>query len=118
MLPVTVADKGLHVTSDSIILQVDWLACSEPSRDLSVFVHLLDPNGSVVAQADESAPVYGLRPLTSWQTGEIVRDIYSLPYRKDAATVQFGLYEKLSNGAFQNYKTTQMNLLGDSGAGK
>lgn len=117
-LPVTVADKALHVTSDSITLQVDWLACGEPSRDLSVFVHLLDPHGSIVAQADESAPVYGLRPLTSWQTGEIVRDIYSLPYRKDATTVQFGLYEKLSNGAFQNYKTTQMNLLGDSGAGK
>jgi hypothetical protein len=67
-----------------------------------VFVHLLDAGGNVIAQGDQSAPVYGWRPLTSWEADEVVRDVYPLPRAGGAATVRFGLYEQLESGAFEN----------------
>jgi hypothetical protein len=87
---------------DKLILRVDWHTESKPTRDLSVFVHLLDDSGSVIAQDDHSAPVYGWRPLTSWVAGEVVRDVYSLPHLPDAAMISYGLYEQRADGSFNN----------------
>lgn len=95
-------------TEDQYVLDVRWGAARAPQRDLSVFVHLLDAAGNILAQADQSAPVYGWRPLTSWQAGEIVRDIYALPRDENAAAIRFGLYEQLPDGAFQNTVSIEM----------
>ncbi len=89
-------------TPDSIVLRVAWHAEDHPQRDLSVFVHLLDANGSVIAQDDHSAPVYGWRPLTTWDAEEVVRDVYSLPRRPDAARISYGLYTQHADGSFED----------------
>jgi len=88
-------------TSD-IVLEVNWLAVRPPERDLSVFVHLLDSAGAVIAQDDQSAPVYGWRPLTSWLEGEIVRDFYELPRSPEADSIHYGLYTQHADGSFEN----------------
>jgi hypothetical protein len=93
----------VRCAGDTINLSVDWYAAAKPSRNLSVFVHLLNASGEMVSQADESAPVYGWRPLTDWEAGEVVRDIYPLPRRKDATLIRFGFYERLTSGEFANY---------------
>ncbi|MFN8448934.1 MAG: DUF2723 domain-containing protein [Anaerolineae bacterium] len=85
-----------------ITLWVSWHSEETPQRDLSVFVHLLDANSSVIAQDDHSAPVYGWRPLTTWLPEEVVRDVYSLPRLPGAAAVNFGLYEQRADGSFNN----------------
>jgi hypothetical protein len=95
-------EQAIHCTPDSIVLGVDWFAPETPDHDLSVFVHLHDADGNVIAQADQSAPVYGWRPLTTWTAGEIVRDVYVLPRLANAARVRYGLYQQLSNGEFDN----------------
>jgi hypothetical protein len=64
----------------------------------------------LIAQADAFAPVYGWRPLTTWEAGEIVRDIYSLPRATDAGTIEFGLYERLPGGEFKNYNVVSLPL--------
>ncbi len=87
---------------DAIVLQVAWHAEDHPQRDLSVFVHLLDANGSVIAQDDHSAPVYGWRPLTTWAAEEVVRDVYSLPRLPNAARISYGLYTQRTDGSFEN----------------
>ncbi|MFN8372465.1 MAG: hypothetical protein U0694_06265 [Anaerolineae bacterium] len=69
------------VTTSRICISTSQQAQSQPPRDLSVFVHLLDAGGMIIAQGDQSAPVYGHYPLTLWQAGEVVRDIYPLPRR-------------------------------------
>jgi hypothetical protein len=83
-------------------LAVAWYTPRKPAYDLSVFVHLLDSNDNIIAQADQSAPVYGWRPLTTWEAREIVRDIYPLPALAEAAGVRFGLYRQLPDGTFEN----------------
>lgn len=85
-----------------IMLWVSWHTDRKPERDLSVFVHLLDAEGSVIAQDDHSAPVYGWRPLTSWLPEEVVRDVYTLPRLPGAVMVDYGLYEQRADGSFNN----------------
>jgi Protein of unknown function (DUF2723) len=93
---------GLVCSDTMIELKVDWFTAHVPDYDLSVFVHLLDSGGIVIAQADQAAPVYGWRPLTSWEAGEVVRDIYPLPRLPNGVRIQYGLYRQLDSGAFVN----------------
>ena len=87
--------------TQSIALYVDWYTASVPERDLSVFVHVTDTDGSMTT-ADQSAPVYGLRPLTTWTENEIVADVYPLEWHDATNLVTFGLYEQLPSGEFRN----------------
>lgn len=87
---------------DAIWLRVTWASPERPASDLSVFVHLLDAGGAVLAQADQSAPVYGWRPLTSWGPGEAIDDVYALPASDSASRIRYGLYHQKPDGAFEN----------------
>jgi hypothetical protein len=91
-----------------IVLEVTWQAHQRPPRDLSVFVHLLDADGALLAQDDHSAPVYGWRPLTSWLPGEIVRDVYLLPRAPGGVNIAYGLYMQRADGSFENALHQQM----------
>ncbi|MBK8030539.1 MAG: hypothetical protein IPK17_13750 [Chloroflexi bacterium] len=82
-------------------LAVNWYTPTVPERDLSVFVHALDLAGNLIT-ADQNAPVYGWRPLTTWTPREIVSDHYPLPRVGGLQEVRFGLYEQLPSGEFRN----------------
>ena len=109
----TVQDKpGVEVNSENVVckadtieLQVNWVATGQADHDLSVYVHLLDKDGAMISQADEAAPVYGWRPLTSWLAGEVIHDVYALPRLPNADSIAYGLYRQLPGGEFQNEYT-------------
>lgn len=50
-----------------------WSAAAAPWRDRSLFVHVLDGRGTIVAQWD-GLPQGGARPLATWERGSIVQD--------------------------------------------
>jgi hypothetical protein len=100
--PVNRVEESATCAPDSIDLHVAWAVPETATQDLSVFVHLLDSGGNVIAQGDQVAPVYGLRPLTSWMPNELVRDVYPLPRLPDAKNIRYGLYRQLENGEFRN----------------
>jgi len=86
-----------------------WQATNTPTADHTVFVHLLDANGQVIAQND-APPVNGDRPTTSWLIGEYISDLHTLTFNQPdyhgPATLEVGLYDPstgarvlLSNGA-------------------
>ncbi|MBZ0316422.1 MAG: DUF2723 domain-containing protein [Anaerolineae bacterium] len=102
-VPVIALDAQITCTRQYIVLTVDWAATETPSRNLHIMVHLLDVDGAVIDQADQSAPIYGWRPMTDWLPNEIVTDVYPLPRRSDGQSVRFGLYEQLSTETFRNY---------------
>jgi hypothetical protein len=93
---------ALNCEADRLLLVVDWSSPVAPQQDLSVFVHLLDADGVLIAQDDRAAPVYGWRPLTTWAAGEQVRDIYTLPRLAEAVTIRYGLYTQNTDGSFRN----------------
>jgi hypothetical protein len=64
-------------------------------QDYTVFVHLVDEKGNIVAQRD-NPPVDGLYPTTEWEPEEIVRDQYDLVISPDALPgehwIEIGMY--------------------------
>lgn len=55
-----------------------WHPEDELTTGLTVFVHLVDSEGNIVAQRDQ-IPSSGARPTTGWAPGEFVADPYMLP---------------------------------------
>ncbi|MDX2137693.1 MAG: DUF2723 domain-containing protein [Chloroflexota bacterium] len=103
-------DAQITCTDDALHLTVAWYTPDVPERDLSVFVHLLDVSGAVIAQGDQNAPVYGWRPLTTWQAGEVVRDVYMLPRLLNGAAVRYGLYFQPTPDTFENVVVYEVDV--------
>lgn len=91
-------------------LTVEWAGPAEPADDWSVFVHGVDAAGALLTQGDQSSPVFGWRPLSSWAAGEVVRDVYSVPAVPNLVTLRYGFYRALPDGGFENAETYSIDL--------
>ena len=73
-----------------------WQAQVEMDVPYTVFVHLLGPDGRVVAGHD-SEPQNGTRPTTGWVPGEYITDPHAVLIPTDLApgdyVVEVGLYD-------------------------
>lgn len=92
-----------------LVVTVYWQAEVPTPLDYSVAVHLVahdPPRGAqdVLAQADQSHPVYGLYPTSHWRAGEIVGDHYFLevPDGVQPQAVRIALYRTDGSGEFLN----------------
>lgn len=81
---------------DKLDLTLYWRAATTPGRSYTVFTHVLDGNGAVVAGWDNQ-PCHATCPTDAWQPGEILRDEYAIPLPATLApgtyTLEIGLYE-------------------------
>lgn len=68
----------LSAEADQIDLTLYWQTSERLERDLTVFVHVVDPAGQMVTQQD-SQPNGGRYPTSTWEPGAIIRDAYALP---------------------------------------
>jgi len=84
------AGAGLRV-------QFAWQTSQPLSRDLTVFVHLVNAQGEIVAQQDRP-PFHGRWPTPVWRPGEVLRDTYELelPDALPASryALRFGFYDQ------------------------
>ena len=69
----TDSDRGLEVT-------LWWQAQAETQTSYTVFIHLIDQQGQLIAQAD-GLPNDGLSPTLIWRTGDVIRDTHEFPVR-------------------------------------
>ena len=88
--PVPVAPgSGLQVV-------LYWQALTEMDIPYTVFVHLLEPGGRMVAGHD-GEPVGGARPTSAWVPGEYITDLHELQIPSDLApgeyVIEVGLYD-------------------------
>lgn len=84
------------VTGEQLDLTLYWRAGARPDTPYTVFIHVLDEAGAIVAQRDVM-PVDGALPTTCWQPGEFVRDVHRLDVSAlppGAYTAQVGLYNQ------------------------
>jgi uncharacterized membrane protein len=81
---------------ESLTLTLFWRATETQVTDLTVFNHLADAQGKIVAQRD-SQPDNGAYPMTDWQPGNTVidRQLIRLPNNVAAGSydLQIGLYD-------------------------
>jgi hypothetical protein len=73
-----------------------WQGLSPMDTDYTVFVHVVDQEGTIWAQRD-SMPVAGERPTTTWEPGEIIADEYEMMIRlegpREGCAAEVGLYD-------------------------
>ncbi len=62
---------------DAFRVMLYWHARAAVLGDYTVFVHLLDANGAIAAQAD-GKPVWWTFPTTQWKPGQYIRDEHIL----------------------------------------
>lgn len=102
------------VRGQTLPIDLFWRAEGIPSESLTVFAHLVDSSGRVIADAD-SPPSSGLYPTDKWRAGESVRDRHILKIPADLApgnyTIEIGMYRPpngirlpIQNGAMQTDK--------------
>ena len=108
------ADLAPDPVSSGDIIQValHWQALTDMDIAYTVFVHLLDADGEVVAGHD-SEPVSGTRPTTGWVPGEFILDQHDVPLPADLPVgeyvIEVGMYDA---GA---PRLPRLPVLGDDG---
>ena len=78
------------------LLLLYWGADGPADRNYSVFVHLVDRSGTVLAQAD-NWPQAGRAPTSGWKKGQFIGDYYLIPISESItsgdAWIEVGLYD-------------------------
>jgi hypothetical protein len=90
----TVAPEGVPPGAP-LQVELRWRALTPPSGGYTVFVHVLGPDGNVLAQRD-APPLGGEAPTDHWSEGEVVVDRYALAVPASAPAgryqIEVGLY--------------------------
>ncbi len=80
----------LQIEAGSLRLKTHWQALQPIAEDFTIFVHLLDENGDLIAQQD-AQPQGGRYPTSIWDVGEVVVDEANFTFPPDAQPTQIGI---------------------------
>lgn len=90
------AAPGMQAT-----VRLQWTATGPTTTSYTVFAHLLDAGGQLLAQ-DDQIPVEGAYPTQFWGEGEVIADehIFEIPADAPAgpSTLRLGFYRLSDNG--------------------
>ena len=67
-----------------------WLALRDIGANYKAFVHLLGPDGAVIAQHDGD-PVGGYTPTSRWRAGELIADRHRIQLPAGLSSGEYGL---------------------------
>ncbi len=120
--PPTIAVAGVTLPTqplragDQLDMTLFWKSIASVDKDYTVFVHVLDDAGQLVAQAD-APPAGGRSPTSLWLAGEVTIDQRSvvLPPNLPAGTyhVSFGLYDPVSGARLPWHDASGTRLADD-----
>ena len=82
-LALALEGVGDDAPAGRLALTLNWQLLQSIDRDLTVFVHLYNPAGALVAQAD-GYPLRGLSPFWMWPAGQTLQDRRTLLWPKEA----------------------------------
>jgi hypothetical protein len=115
------AQSGVATFGDAVVLEeATWTTCDNqltvrlnwsaaPGSDWHVFVHVLNPDGTLAAQHD-SPPLLGLYPFWQWSQGDQVEDVHPIDVsqlpRDRQYTVTVGLYDPATGERLAPQQTT------------
>jgi hypothetical protein len=90
---------AIRVANNSLSVIIYWQASAQQTADYTLFLHVIDADGKLVAQADGPA-LQGDWPTSAWQPGHMLRDERSVPLPKampaGTYTLLAGWYDPVS----------------------
>ena len=92
-----IALRGFDLSQQeqTLVLGLYWQSLAQTETDYTVFIHVLDARGEVIAQMDRP-PLNGHYPTSLWDAGEIVLDEVAVPLPQalpaNGYSVHVGLY--------------------------
>ena len=95
---IVLVEHRTEASGTELVLKLWWYCLEVPEEDVTVFVHVYDEAGQLVAQAD-GYPLLGLFPAQRWQPGDLVRDLRYITLPDNASTsytVALGWYSTAS----------------------
>ncbi len=73
-----------------------WQATADVPTDFTIFTHVLNADGTLLAQSD-GVPNAGLSPTLFWRTGDVIRDEREIEMtRQSGLTLALGFYDSAS----------------------
>jgi hypothetical protein len=81
----------LQMEGDRRTLMLHWLCLAQPDRDYTLFVHVLDSNGTIIAQQDAQA-LNGAYPTSMWDAQEQIVDPRDIELPASASSLRIGWY--------------------------
>jgi hypothetical protein len=104
---------GTAVPGNPVPLTLYWQVNHQPDEIYATFVHLVGPNGQIVAQGDQWP---GGLPSNTWAAGQVIIDEYAIQLPEDAPLgtyqIVLGLYAP-SDGVRLPIATEDGTVLGD-----
>jgi 4-amino-4-deoxy-L-arabinose transferase-like glycosyltransferase len=83
-------------TAGTFDLRLVWQALTSPTADYTVFVHVLNQDGTCCAWQQDAVPQQGQYPTSRWVEGEVVVDAYQIVLPEGTPPgsypVEIGLY--------------------------
>lgn len=112
---IALAGYGVQrILERELRLTLYWRAQGHPTRDYTVFVHLVDEEGRIFAQGD-GPPVNGDYPTSAWARGELVIDPHRilLPAKMEPSRWRVGLYDLATMERLPAYGADGLRLSAD-----
>lgn len=89
LIGYTLESDSAH-PGDDIRLTLFWQAIAPVASRYTVFAHMVDSTGKLVAQTD-SPPLGGTAPTDTWQVGAMIIDRYAVALKPDTPPGQYEL---------------------------
>ena len=87
---IWLAEAETTASQDSLELSIWWYIPQPPTTEATVFLHVYDSAGQLVAQGD-GYPLAGLLPPRYWQPGDLVRDVRHVALPDDLASGEYAV---------------------------
>ncbi|MCL4505733.1 MAG: phospholipid carrier-dependent glycosyltransferase, partial [Chloroflexi bacterium] len=101
------------VGDGSLSLALHWQCLQLPNQDYTLFVHVLDSNGTIISQQD-AQPLDGAYPTSMWDAKEQVIDRRTIAIPGSAASLRIGWYAAGSGARLQAQKPDGSRWADDS----
>jgi hypothetical protein len=100
---ITLAGYQTQIVDNKLQITLWWQAEGQPEGDYTVFAHLIDNNGEIIAQSD-SRPQLGQFNTLWWHNGDLIADPRIIPiddtaiWKQEGLALRVGLYPTEGTG--------------------
>jgi hypothetical protein len=80
--PIRLTAESVQFESDTLFVELQWEARATPVQNYVTFIHLLNPDGSLL-MAQDRQPLGGYQPTGAWLPGQAVTDRFAFSLARE-----------------------------------